>query len=151
MVEILLIAGCGLIAAGITFFITRTALMSKIKSNEQELKRKEKEMLDDINEKAEIIKKNKILETRENFLRMKTEHENDVNKRNAGLIANENRVKQKEQSINKKLEELQRKDTEVDEIKARLAKQNEAIVIRKEEVDKLHRSQVAQLEKIAGL
>ncbi len=149
--DILLIIGSALIAAGITFFITKSSLSGKIKSNEEELKRKEKEMLDEINEKAEIIKKNKILETRENFLKMKTEHENEVNKRNANIVANENRVKQKEQSINKKLEELQRKENEVEEFKIKLANQTEAFQVKKEEVDKLHKQQVTQLEKIAGL
>ena len=149
--DILLIIGAALIAAGITFFITKSTLSGKIKSNEEELKRKEKEMLDEINEKAEMIKKNKILETRENFLKMKAEHENEVNKRNANIVANENRVKQKEQSINKKLEELQRKENEVEEFKIKLANQTEAFQVKKEEVDKLHKMQVMQLEKIAGL
>jgi ribonucrease Y len=149
--EIILIIACSLAAAGITFFITKGMMGGRIKSHEAELQRKEKEMLDEINEKAEIIKKNKILETRENFLKLKSEHEAEVNKRNANIVANENRVKQKEQSINKKLEELQRKDTEIEELRARLTKQTEAVAMRKEEVDKLHKQQVNQLEKIAGL
>jgi ribonucrease Y len=151
MDTIIIIVACSIGAAAISFFVTRGIMSSRIKSHEGELQRKEKEMLDEINEKAEIVKKNKILETREKFLQMKSEHEADVNKRNAALVANENRVKQKEQGINKKLEELQRKDTEVEELKQRLSKQSEAVAIRKEEVDKLHKQQVTQLEKIAGL
>jgi ribonuclease Y len=149
--EILLIIVSVAVAAGITFFITQRMMSGKIKGNNDEQQRKEKEMLDDINEKAEIIKKNKILETREKFLQMKTEHEADVNKRTAALVANENRTKQKEQSINKKLEELQRKDTEIDDLKERLAKQNEAVAAKKEEAEKLFKQQVSALEKIAGL
>jgi len=149
--EILLIVICSVAAAGITFFITKGMIGGKLKAHDEELQRKEKEMLDDINEKAEIVKKNKILETREKFLQMKTEHEADVNKRNAALVANENRVKQKEQSINKKLEEIQRKDSEIDELKERLAKQSEAVTVKKEEAEKLFKQQVSALEKIAGL
>jgi ribonuclease Y len=149
--DILLTIICSVVAAGAAFFITKSMMSGKIKGNEEELQRKEKEMLDDINKKAEIVKQNKILETREKFLQMKSEHEADVNKRNAALIANENRAKQKEQSINKKLEELQRKDSEIDELKERLAKQNEAVAVKKEEAEKLFKQQVAALEKIAGL
>jgi len=149
--DILLIIGALIIGAGVTFFITKSALSGKIKANDVDLQQKEKEMLDEVNEKAEIIKKNKILETRENFLKMKSEHEEEVNKRNQAIVANENRVKQKEQSINKKLEELQRKENEVEELKSKLAKQNEAMALRKEEVDKMHKQQVTQLEKIAGM
>jgi len=151
ILSIVLIIGALVIGAGVTFFITKNSLSGKIKATEVDIQKKEKEMLDEINEKAEIIKKNKILETRENFLKMKSEHEEEVNKRNQAIVANENRAKQKEQTINKKLEDLQRKENEVEEFKTKLAKQTEAMAIRKEEVDKLHKQQVMQLEKIAGL
>src|SRR5438445_363633 len=127
----LILAGCSAAAALIAFFITRMVMLRGIKSNAEELKKKEKEMLAEVEEKAEIIKKNKMLESKEKFLQMKAEHEAEVNKRNAGILANENRTKQKEQSINRKLEDLQRKEDDIDDYKARLQKQNEAIAIKK--------------------
>jgi len=151
METVIIILCCVAGAAGATFFITKSIMGGRIKSHEVELQAKEKQMLEEINQKAEIVKEKKILETKQNFLRLKSEHEADVTKRNANIIANETRIKQKEQSISKKLEELQRKETEIDELKERLGKQSESMALRKEEVDKLHKQQVNQLEKIAGL
>jgi ribonuclease Y len=147
----LIIIICCLVSAGAAFFISKSMFGKQSEANEGQLKQKEKEMLDEINEKAEILKKNKILEAREKFLQLKAEHESEVNKRNQGVAAKENAIKQKEQSINKKLEELQRKEQELEELKNKHTSQMEALNHRKEEVEKVHKQQLQQLEKIAGL
>ena len=57
-------------------------------------------------EKAEVIKKEKILQAKERFLELKAEHEKNVNERNNAVLVNENRIKQKESQISQKYEEL---------------------------------------------
>ncbi len=47
-------------------------------------------------EKAEVIKKEKILQAKERFLELKAEHEKAVNERNNAVQINETRLKQKE-------------------------------------------------------
>jgi ribonucrease Y len=105
---------------------------------------------DAINE-AEMIKKDKILEAKEKYLQLKSEHERQVNERNKMISATENRLKQKELTVNQRLEELQRKQKEVQQMKDNLTVQIESLAKKEAEVEKMHRSQIEQLEKLSGL
>lgn len=129
----------------------RKALEKELKTREEEIGRKEKMMLSEAEEKAEIIKKNKMLEAKEKFLQLKTQHEKEVVERNKNIVVLENKVKQQEGNLSKKLEEVTRKESELDKQKDAVTRQNEAYALRKEEIDKLHKQQVEKLEKIAGL
>jgi ribonucrease Y len=140
-----------LVAAGGGYLAGRTLTKKDNAQLEAEIEKKAESLLKEAQEKAEIIKKNKILEAREKFLQMKSEHEKDVMQRNQGIAAIENRAKQREQSLVKKLEEVKKKEEELHSMRENLNRQTELIQIRREEAEKLHRSQVKQLEKIAGL
>src|SRR6188768_893507 len=52
--------------------------------------------------KAETLKKEKELEAKEKFVQMRADHERDVLQRTQKINEGENRVKQKEQSLNAK-------------------------------------------------
>ncbi|MGZ5304115.1 MAG: Rnase Y domain-containing protein, partial [Bacteroidia bacterium] len=150
--ELILIAVVSaLLAAGIAYFVTRNVYKQKLVSHDEELQRKERELLADANEKAEIVKKNKILEAKERFLQLKTEHEKEVLKRNQTIALEEQKLKQQITEHAKSQENLKKKDAEIEALRANLIRQQEALQARKEDVDKLHNQQVAQLEKIAGL
>ena len=129
----------------------RKSLEKELQKKADEISKKEKAMLADAEEKAEIIKKNKMLEAKEKFLQLKTQHEKEVVERNKNIVVLENKIKQQEGNLSKKLEEVTRKETELDKQKDALTRQNEAYALRKEEIDKLHKLQVDKLEKIAGL
>ena len=129
----------------------RKSLEKELQKKAEEISKKEKAMLADAEEKAEIIKKNKMLEAKEKFLQLKTQHEKEVVERNKNIVVLENKIKQQEGNLSKKLEEVTRKETELEKQKDALTRQNEAYALRKEEIDKLHKLQVDKLEKIAGL
>ncbi len=114
-------------------------------------KSKSSQILKEAEEKAEVIKKDKMLEAKEKFLQLKAEHEKEVNSRNANIQKEENKIKQQEQSLKQKMEQSQRKDAELDSIKQSLERQLEAVALKKEEAEKALHNQVKQLEKIAGL
>ena len=48
---------------------------------------------------AEVIKKDKILQAKEKFLALKTEHEKEINSRNSKIAAAENKIRQKEATL----------------------------------------------------
>jgi ribonuclease Y len=100
---------------------------------------------------AEVIKKNRILEAKEKFLQLKTEHEKIIGEKDKNILGAENRIKQKEQSLAQKLEQTQRKEKEYETMQAHLKHQLEILEDRKEEMSKQHQRQVEQLEKISGL
>ncbi len=119
--------------------------------NNNILKSKAQTILKEAQEKAEILKKDKLLEAKEKSLQLKAEHEKEVMARNQQLLKEENKLKQLEQSLKTKIENSQRKDAELDSLKNTLQKQLEIAQNKKEEADKMLQNQVKQLEKIAGL
>ncbi len=108
-------------------------------------------MLKEAETEADVIKKDKILQAKEKFLQLKTEHEKVINEKNQSLLAYENRVKQRENSISQRIEELERKNKDIEAIRANLTNQLELIDKRKEELERAHRQQVDQLEAISSM
>lgn len=100
---------------------------------------------------AENIKKEKIYQAKEKFLELKAEHEKLILAKEKKISETEKRIKDKESQVsnelaqNKKLnEELLQKTEECNHRMLLVDK-------KQEEVDKLHKSQVKQLEVISGL
>ena len=115
------------------------------------LKRKQKRILAEAEEKGEILKKEKLLQAKEKFLQMKSEYDKNVAERNSNLSRNENRVKQKETELNRKMEEIQRKNNELGILKENLNSQLQVVSRKQSEMDKLQAQQIKKLEVMAGL
>ncbi len=110
-----------------------------------------KEKMDEAKEKAEIIKKEKILQAKEKFFQLKTEHEKIIGDKNTKVQIAENRIKQKESTLSKKIEDAQRQQKESELLKGNLSNQLEILDKKQAEVDKMHKSQVEKLETISQL
>ena len=115
------------------------------------LRSKSRKIIAEAESEAEVIKKEKILQAKERFLQLKSEHEKVINEKNNRITQAENRIKQKEQVVSQKIEELQRKKNEADAIRENLNSQIELVDKKTEELEKLHRQQVEQLQTISGL
>ncbi len=113
--------------------------------------KKSERIISEAEEKAEVIKKEKILQAKERFLQLKDEHEKIINERNSNVQKNEVRLKQKETIISQKFEELQRKQKELDTIKENLTNQLEIVSRKQTDLDRSVKQQVEHLEKISGL
>ena len=143
----------GYILAGLAVGIItgRYLLRNLLKKQEIAAQTKVKKMLKEAETKAEILKKDRLLEAKEKFLQLKGEHEQEVNTKNNQINQRENALKQKEQSLNQKLENMNRKEQELDNQKKTLEKQTDIAVKKQEEVEHLKTQHVKQLETIAGL
>jgi ribonuclease Y len=115
------------------------------------LERKRDAILKEAMEKAEVIKKDKILQAKEKFLQLKTEHEKFIHEKNDEVLKNENRLKQKENVLNQKMEELSKKQKENITIKQNLSQQMDLVNKRQTDLDKLFKQEVEKLEKISNL
>jgi ribonucrease Y len=115
------------------------------------LKKRRLSIIKEAENEGEVIKKDKILQAKEKFFQLKTEHEKLINEKNSKLAANENKIRQKELVLNQKFEEIQRNKKEVDAIRDNLNLQLEVIEKKHEELEKVHKQQVEQLETISGL
>ncbi len=113
---------------------------------------KEKEnIIKEAEVKSEAIKQEKILQAKEKFLQLKAEHDKNVSERNGALITNENKIKQKDNDLSKKIEENNRREKELEHAKQHANQQVELYKQRNEEIEKSHRKQVEMLEKVSGL
>lgn len=100
---------------------------------------------------AEAAKKDRMLEAKEKFLQLKSEHEKEVLQRNQKVLEAENRIKQKEQGITSKTEQLEKKLAENETIKENLNRQIEVVNIKRSELEKHQEEHIRRLEKVAGL
>ncbi len=141
MVNIIFAIAGGLVVGGLVVFLINRIL----------LKARSKSILEEAEKEAEVIKKNKLLEVKEKFIHMKAEMEKQANARNSKLQSAEAKLKQREMQIAQQQQELQRKKNEADAVRANLDSQLELVEKKKQELEKLHKSEVERLEHISGL
>lgn len=115
------------------------------------LERKRDALLKEAMDKAEVIKKEKILQAKEKFLQLKGEHEKYINEKNEELARSENRYKQKEVALNQRIEELSKKQKEVGTIKQNLTNQMEIVNKKQTDLDKTISQEVEKLQAISNL
>lgn len=118
---------------------------------QQFLKKRSRFIVKEAKAKAEVIKKERIVQAKEKFLQLRYEHEKVINEKNGRIANAENRIKQKESTVSHRLEDLQRKKKDVEIIRENLNMQMNLIEKRNEDLDKQHNQQVEQLEAISGL
>jgi ribonuclease Y len=148
---ILLIVG-GLIAGVVIGFIIAKALekssASKIIVNAE----KEAEtILKDAKNEGEAIKKDKILQAKEKFIELKSEHEKVILSRDKKIADAEKRTRDKESQVSSELAKNKKLNKEVEEKAKDYNYRLDFLDKRKQEIEKLHKSQVQQLEVISGL
>lgn len=118
---------------------------------EQEATKRAETIKEDALKEAERIKKEKMLESKEYYLAEKAKHEAAVQERNGKVIEKEQKAQALQQSLNSKLENMNRKEKEIDEARSNLDKQLANASMRKEQLDKSHEEMVKMLEKVSGL
>ena len=100
---------------------------------------------------AELLKKNKLIEAKEKFIALKSEHEQQVQERNTKVQEREVKLQQREMQLNQKQGDLQRKNNELDVLRETYEQQLTICENKKKELDHLSRQANEQLETISGL
>ena len=138
--EIIIAVVSVLLGGGITFFVVNG------KNNN-----KSKLIIEEAQKNAEQIKKEKILQAKEKFIELKSEHEKVITKKNNDTNNANQRVKQKENTLNQKLAEVNRRDVEFKKDRVTIDQQRSVLDKKHVELEKLHKVQVEQLEKISNI
>lgn len=122
------------------------------------IKGKKRKILREAEAEGEVIKKDKILQAKEKFLQLKSDHEKYINEKTSKITNLENKLNQRETAFMQRSNDFQRKvkevetaKREVDLIRENLNNQLVVIDQKEEELNKMHRKQVEQLETISGL
>jgi ribonuclease Y len=133
------------IGIGKIIFSKNTAL--RVKAAEEQAEK----ILSDARSSAENLKKEKLLEAKEKNVQLKAEHDREILEKNKKIGDAENRIRQKEQTINQKTDQLDKQVKENEAIKENLNRQIEVINQKRTELEKHQEEHIRRLEKIAGL
>ncbi|MCM1077516.1 MAG: ribonuclease Y [Bacteroides sp.] len=110
-----------------------------------------KTIIDDANREAEVIMKDKLLEAREQELKIKTEAEKQANQRMSRIQSEEAKLKQRQAQLNQQQSENARARNENEQTRQNLEAQMGVVEQRKEELERLRRTAQDTLEHISGL
>lgn len=140
-----------LIALVIGYFVGQFMLKNSNADKEAEAQVRAEQILENAKQKADSFKRDKQLEAKEHFMQLKSQFEDDSNRKKQIIISNEQKVKQMQQQAAQLLEQNKRKEKELEVQTEKINDQTVIIAKRKEEADKLLQQQVEQLEKVAQL
>lgn len=129
-----------LVGLGLGYLIRKHIAEARIQSAEEAARKIQHEA----EEKAESLKKEKILEAKEEAHKLRNEVEKETKERRAELQKLEKRLLHKEESLDKKTDYLEKKEEEI----RKKEEENERI---REQLNEKYREQLAELERISGL
>lgn len=134
----------GIIAAvaglAVGYIVRKTVGESKIKSAEDEAAR----IMEEATRNTDAIRKEAILEAKDEAYKIRNEAEQEVKERRAELQRSEKRLIQKEESMDRKYEALEQKEQSMQKTEAQIEKV-------KANVEALYAQQAAELERLANL
>ena len=108
-------------------------------------------LMEEAAREADVLKKNKLLEAREQELKIKNEAEKTASQRMAKVQSAEARIKQRELQLNQQQSENQRAKNDIDNQKSALETRSAQLDARAEEVEAVRRKALEELEHISGL
>ena len=149
--DIVTIIISGIIGIGGGFGISKIIEKSNISNLIKSAKKEAVSILKDANLEAENIKKDKILQAKERFIEMKSEHEQVILARDKKVAEIEKRVRDKESQISNELSKAKKVNDDYETKTVEYESKIEILDKKQTEVEKLHKSQLQQLEVISGL
>ena len=141
----------GAVALIIGILLGKFIFAKNTKKQVEEAEHQSQKIISDAKIQAETLKKERILEAKEQFVQLKADNEKEVFQRNQKLSDAENRLKQKEQSVTQKDQNIGKiiKDNEV--LKENLTRQTDVVNNKRIELEKHQEEHIRKLEKVAGL
>lgn len=129
-----------IIGAALAYFILNSALKSKKDG-----------IIEEARKEGETLKEKKILQAKEKFLELKSQHDREVADRNNKLKQAEDRAKNRERELSQQQENLKRKEKEAEALKENQIKLTELTQKKQADLDKAQAKVIAQLEEMSKL
>ncbi|MDE5807444.1 MAG: ribonuclease Y, partial [Muribaculaceae bacterium] len=108
-------------------------------------------IIEEANREAEVIKEKKILQAKEEEMKILSDAERTANQRLQKVQTTEARLKQRELQLNQQHSENQRRKNELDNIKNNLDNREAMLDSKAAELEHSHRQVTEELERISGL
>ncbi len=141
-----------LVVVIIVFFYLGWIFNSKIgKKNIVSAEAEAKRIIDDAEKESKNIKREKLLEVKDEWYKKKTEFDKEVNQKRQKLSQLEKQLQQREENSEKKFDLILQKERENKKDESELNEKKKSLEKRTEEIDRLEEEQNIKLEKISGL
>ena len=137
---VLLLVVTAVICISVGYIYRRHIAEAKVEKAEDAVKR----LIVDAQKKAEAVKKETVLEAKEEIHALRTEFDRESKERRNEIQRVERRLVQREETLDKKVANVEAKEEQVN-------KRLKEITKRKEEIDQTFADQIEQLEKISGM
>lgn len=147
-----LIIGIAFLAVALFMFFIGWLVSSKIGKNKIEYaKEQAQKIIEDAEKEARHMKREKLLEVKDEWLKKKQEFDNEVNHKKQKLQNLEKQLSQKEENLDKKLDLVTQQEKANKEADKKIQELTQKVTQKNEELDKLILEQNIRLEKTAGL
>jgi ribonucrease Y len=143
----------GSIVAGLIIGVVITKILEKNNASKlvKNAKKEAASILKEANHEGESLKKDKILQAKEKFIELKSEHEKVILSRDKKMAEAEKRTSDKEFQASSELTKNKKLNNDIEEKLKDYQYIVDHLNKRNDEVDKIHKSQILQLEVISGL
>ena len=148
---IILIVGGVVLGVVVGFIIAKMIEKKAASKLINEAKKSAESIVKEAQSEGESIKKDKILQAKEKFIELKSEHEKVIMSRDKKMADAEKRTRDKESQVSSELSKNKKLN---DSLEQKVKDYNHKLEIldrKQDELDKLHKSQVQQLEVISSL
>jgi ribonuclease Y len=134
------------------FFVFGWFINSKIgKKSITAAEERAKQIIADSQKESANIKKEKLLEVKDEWYKKKIDFDTEVNQKRQKLQNSERQLTLREENLDKKLETVIKKEKDYRTLESEINNQKKNLEFRKANIEKLEQEQNIKLEKIAGL
>ena len=151
IIAIAILAVLVIVAAILAWIFSAKTLTKKFEKENGNIEAQRNRMLDDVREESKAIKKEALLEAKEQEIKLRNEFERESKEKRAELQRLENRLNQKEETLEKKEDNLSKRNEET-------TRQQNALKAKEIELDKKlddiaeqHQKMVKEFEKISQM
>ncbi|MDR5592023.1 ribonuclease Y [Christiangramia sp. SM2212] len=149
--DILVIIIAAVVGLALGFAIAKMLEKKQASNTIASAKKEANSIIKEAKAEGESIKKDKILQAKEKFIELKSEHEKVILSRDKKINDAEKRIKDKESHVSNELGKNKKLNKDLEEKVADYNHRLDFLDKKQEEIDKLHNSKVQQLEVISGL
>lgn len=139
--------GALIIGAFAGLFIYKQWISKKVGASKEEAAR----IIEDAKQEAKSLRKEAILEAKEEQLRLRNEFERETKLRRVEIQKIENRLNQREDQLAKKESILDVKIEDIDQKRAQIEAQQKELEKKQEEIEVLRGNIVKEIERVAGI
>src|SRR6056297_2841275 len=151
MDNIIVIVVAAVVGLAIGFVIAKMMEKGKASKTIANAKREAADIIKEAKKEGEGIKKDKIFQAKEKFLELKAEHEKVIINKDKKIADAEKRTRDKESQVSSELAKNKKLNDQFQQKIKEVEYKSEILDKKQSEVEKLHKSQVQQLEVISGL